>query len=136
MVITPGTKVVMKQLVAQMAIQTDKTGTMSYLQVDLPGTEEWGPYLESIQALTVTINSTANLYWDCICSWTNDGVNVETPFTSLTGGITDDGQTVESAVTSGFGGRLLRFAIGCKNSAGTELESGVISVWLVFTFKT
>lgn len=133
----PQTKVVVKKLVAQMSVQTDGSTSESYLQLDLPGTEEWGPYLESIQALTVTKNATPQLWWELIVSWSNDGVSPATPFTALTGsGISSDDQTVETAVTSGFGGRIMRFAIGCKNQSGTNVETALVWVWLVFTFKS
>lgn len=130
-------KVVVLQLCNRTTIQSNRTTTETYLQVDLDGTESWGPYLESIQALTVTKNATANLWWEAVVTWTNDGVNPNTPFTGLCGaGITADGQAIQTAVTSGFGGRIMKFAIGVKNASGSALESGLIWVWLVMTFKT
>lgn len=132
-----GAKVIVLPLVAQMTIQTNKTTTTTYLQVLLEGTEQWGPHLESIQALTVSTNLTANMNWGVYIFGSNDGANPMTPPTALCGsGINSDGQTVETAVTSGFGARIMRFTIGCENSIGTDLESGLIWVWLVFTFKS
>lgn len=130
-------KVLVVPLVQSMTVQTNRTTTETYLQVDCPGTEHLGPHLESIQALSVTKNCTANMWWEAVVSWTNDGVNLNTPFTGLCGaGITADGQAIQTAVTSGFGGRIMRFGIGVKNASGSSLESAVIWVWLVLTFKT
>ena len=130
-------KVVVLPLVQGMTVQSNRTTSESYLLVELAGTETWGPMLDSIAALTVAKNSTANVWWEAVVSWTNDGVNVNTPFTGLCGsGITADGQAIQTAVTSGFGGRILKFGIGVKNSTGTALESAVVWVWLVFTFKS
>lgn len=39
-------------------------------------------------------------------------------------------------MTTGFGGRIIKFGIGVKNNSGTALESAVISVWIVFVFQT
>lgn len=86
-------KVVVLPLVQGMTIQSNRTTTETFFQVDLPGTELWGPFLQSVQALTVTKNATANVWWEAGLTWTNDGVNMNTPFTGLCGsGITADGQ--------------------------------------------
>ena len=97
-------KTVVLPLCERFLLQSDRTASYSYTPMPLEEAEEYGPYLESMYAMVVGKNRTANFDWKVVCTWSNDGQNFNTPFTDISAAITVDGQSNTTAITSGFQG--------------------------------
>lgn len=130
------TKVAVIPMCERVNLQSDRSTSYTYVYQDVKELETMGPYIESMSALTVTKNRTSNHEWKVVAVWSIDGVTANTPFTDVCGAISADAQAINTAITSGFGGRILKFALAVRNSSGAALESAIVSVWLVVVFKT
>jgi hypothetical protein len=122
--------------VSNLTVQSDRTTSYSFLQIELPEAEGYGPYLSSIRVLTVGRNRTANHLWKVVAQWSLDGTTFSN--VDLSGVVSANGQLIHPAVNTGdvLTAPILRFAVGVANSTGTALEQATCSGWGVFTFQT
>jgi hypothetical protein len=127
-------KVVLLPVCYKMQLQTDGTGSYSFIDLDLPDAANYGPYVESVIAYTSTENRTTNI--QIVSYWSIDGRNWSTAV-DLFSVITGNGNTIQTAFTTASAlGPIMRYAIAVANGSGSAIERGVVTASLAFTFKS
>lgn len=116
--------------------QTDGSTSWTYIDLEIPGVESWGPYLESIIAYTNSENLTNLFQWKLVSYWSMDGRVWSNP-SDVFSGITSSGQAVQTAFSTASAlGPIMRYAVAVSNESGTAIERGVLSLALAFNFKS
>lgn len=122
----------------QTATKGDATN-WSYIELDLPGIEQWGPYLDSVTAHVNIVASSTNHQVKLAFRYSLDGKEWApvTPidlFSAITNGAGNSIQTPYT--TTGNFGIHMRYMLALKNASGTAIESGIVSIKLAFTFQS
>ena len=108
----------------------------SYYDLELPELLELGPYLEEIQAFTVTKGATTNVETKVVFYSSISGREWLGP-TDLFSAINSDGQAIQTAYTATENlGIFTRFALAVRASTGTAVEAAVMTVKAAFVFKS
>ena len=133
----PNRKVLVTQLISEAALDTDGTTACSFTDTDCEMLENLGPYIESVRALTVIRNRTANFELGVHFSWSHLGRTFSTPVIIQTA-LAANGEVISGdySTSANFCGLKLKALIGVRNATGTARESGQVSAWLVVTLKS
>ena len=132
----PQQKVVVVPAFYKMQLQTDATGSYSFIDLDLPDIAHWGPHVQEIIVYTATENITTNFTWKLVAYWSIDGRNWSTSV-DLFSAISANGNTIQTAFSTASAlGPIMRYAIAVANGSGSAIERGVVTASLAFTFKS
>ncbi len=113
-------------------LETDGTTTTRYQIVSRPDLQHIGPYLCSVQLMTLTSNRTSNHQWKAVLEYSGDDRNwyPSTPL-DLCPWVTEDGHVIHPPVYgANFSAPFVRLSLATANSTGTARESASLWLWL------
>lgn len=134
-------KVLVVELFADLFQQTDGTVNYTYTELDVPEVQDLGPRIESLYVMHITRNRTvlvgAGHAWNVFATWSISGRTWSTPV-ALMADVTANGEALGSVYSThtGYGGRVLKFLTGCKNSTAGARENAQTSAWVAITLKS
>lgn len=128
-----------RELTHKLFLQTNGTsGAEVLLDIPLAEVDSWGPYVKTLTAHTLLEQKSANFQWRIVMYTSYDGLTW-----AVAGDIFADSTatTASGVVHADFTDKTklgchIRFAASCSPVTGTARETGVVSVTLVFEFRT
>lgn len=132
-------KIQKRELCKKLFLQTNgASGAEVILDIALSEVDGWGPYVQAITPHTLLEQRSPNFQWRLIMYTSYDGITW-----AVAGDLfaNSTATTASGVVQADFTdktklGLHIRFAAVCLPTTGTARESGVVSVTLVFDFRT
>ncbi|MCK6531096.1 hypothetical protein L6R50_27225 [Myxococcota bacterium] len=124
----PNGKSVLIPLLSNFTAATDGTGTASYSDIEIGDAEGLFAFAESVTAHTLTRGASAQHDWKIVFYYSFDGKSWSSPIDLFPWISAGTGYAIQTAntTTSNFGLRV-RFALAVRNSAGTVVNTAIVS---------
>ncbi len=114
-------------------------GTGAYVLMRIGPQQLWGigPLLDGITIYGILRDKSANFEYKVVAEWSNDGETWTAFGADILGPTSANGQVVSTEFTVALDfGLYVRLMVGVKPTAGTAIETGVLSLTARFRLKS
>lgn len=130
-------KVVVVPFAYQYLLSSDGTTNWRYIELDNAQYLAWGPHLDGITPHTQAASRTAAHQWKVVLWHSIDGKTWNGPVDLFATPIAANGEVIQAQFTDATAmGIHIKLGLAVRNSAGTAIESAVVSAVGAFEFKS